>query len=114
MKQEKGTINRSKYKEIKRYDHKQMEEFLTRVYTQGLADGIQQGVQQQDLKDKEQEWFENGVKESRAMFIKVMDKTLDNTKGIGEKLKAAIVENFNIFSKEHCENILGARADGNE
>lgn len=32
-------INRTKYKDIKRYDHKQMEDFLTDVYKNGFIDG---------------------------------------------------------------------------
>ena len=36
---DKYMINRTKYKDIKRYDHKQMEDFLTDVYKNGYADG---------------------------------------------------------------------------
>lgn len=35
---DKYMINRTKYKDIKRYDHKQMEDFLTDVYKNGYAD----------------------------------------------------------------------------
>ena len=33
---DKYMINRTKYKDIKRYDHKQMEDFLTDVYKNGV------------------------------------------------------------------------------
>lgn len=36
---DKYMINRTKYKDIKRYDHKQMEDFLTDVYKNGYVDG---------------------------------------------------------------------------
>ena len=32
-------INRTRYKDIKRYDHQQMEDFLTEVYKNGFIDG---------------------------------------------------------------------------
>lgn len=45
-------INRTKYKDIKRYDHKQMEDFLTDVYKNGYADGKESvpGVELQERK----------------------------------------------------------------
>ncbi len=36
---DKYMINRNRYKDIKRYDHQQMEEFLTDVYKSGYQDG---------------------------------------------------------------------------
>ena len=33
-------ITRALYKDIKRYDHKQMNEFLTRYYINGFNDGL--------------------------------------------------------------------------
>lgn len=46
-------INRTKYKDIKRYDHKQMEDFLTDVYKNGFIDGEASvtGVELQDAED---------------------------------------------------------------
>lgn len=46
-------INRTKYKDIKRYDHKQMEDFLTDVYKNGFIDGEASvtGVELQDVED---------------------------------------------------------------
>ena len=34
-------ITRAMYKDIKRYDHQQMNEFLTRYYINGFNDGLQ-------------------------------------------------------------------------
>ena len=44
-------INRTRYNDIKRYDHQQMEEFLTEVYKNGYADGKESvpGVELQDV-----------------------------------------------------------------
>lgn len=44
-------INRTRYKDIKRYDHQQMEDFLTEVYKNGYADGKESvtGVELQDV-----------------------------------------------------------------
>ena len=48
---DKYMINRTKYKDIKRYDHQQMEDFLTDVYKNGYADGKESvpGVELQDV-----------------------------------------------------------------
>ena len=48
---DKYMINRTKYKDIKRYDHKQMEDFLTDVYKNGYVDGKESvtGVELQDV-----------------------------------------------------------------
>ena len=47
---DKYMINRTKYKDIKRYDHQQMEDFLTDVYKNGYVDGKESvtGVELQD------------------------------------------------------------------
>lgn len=44
-------INRTRYKDIKRYDHQQMEDFLTEVYKNGFIDGEASvtGVELQDV-----------------------------------------------------------------
>lgn len=64
-------ITRAKYKAIKAYDHKQMEEFLTDVYKNGYKDGRDSvpGIDVQDV-----------------------IQAISETKGIGEKKLAAIKE----------------------
>lgn len=44
-------INRTRYKDIKRYDHQQMEDFLTEVYKNGFIDGEESvtGVELHDV-----------------------------------------------------------------
>lgn len=51
---DKYMINRTKYKDIKRYDHQQMEDFLTDVYKNGYADGKESvtGVELQDVEKR--------------------------------------------------------------
>lgn len=45
-------INRVMYKNIKKYDHQQMEEFLTDVYKNGYQDGRESvpGIELEDVK----------------------------------------------------------------
>lgn len=115
MNMSKSIITREKYKEIKKYDRQQMERFLTNLYTEGIKDGIDQVREVHvDTGEREQEWFEKGVSEARAIFRAVMDQTLDATKGIGEKTKALFIENYNRLSVEYCKKIVGVRADDNE
>lgn len=45
----KVNITRAVYKDIKRYDHNQMNEFLTRYYINGFNDGLEQLRQMQLL-----------------------------------------------------------------
>lgn len=48
--QEKYLVTRDVYKTIKKYDHSQMEDFLTKVYKNGYEDG-RESVQGLDVKD---------------------------------------------------------------
>ena len=50
---DKYLINRNLYKNIKKYDHQQMEEFLTDVYKNGYQDG-RESVPGVELKDVEE------------------------------------------------------------
>lgn len=74
---DKYMINRTKYKDIKRYDHQQMEDFLTDVYKNGYADGKESvpGVELQDV-----------------------EKALQDVKGIGpvvwNRIKERLAEAF--------------------
>ena len=73
-------INRTKYKDIKRYDHQQMEDFLTDVYKNGDADGKESvtGVELQDV-----------------------EKALQDVKGIGPVVWNRINERLaELFRKE--------------
>ncbi len=80
-------INRTKYKDIKRYDHKQMEDFLTDVYKNGFIDGQESvtGVELQDVED-----------------------VLHGVKGIGpvvwERIKERLAELFGRSSHERANN----------
>lgn len=77
---DKYMINRTKYKGIKRYDHKQMEDFLTDVYKNGYADGKESvpGVELQDV-----------------------EKALQDVKGIGPVVWNRIKERLaELFRKE--------------
>ena len=85
-------INRTKYKDIKRYDHKQMEDFLTDVYKNGFIDGEASvtGVELQDV-----EASVTGVE------LQDVEDALHGVKGIGpvvwERIKERLAE---LFRKE--------------
>lgn len=73
-------INRTRYKDIKRYDHQQMEDFLTEVYKNGFIDGEASvtGVELQDV-----------------------EKALQDVKGIGPVVWNRINERLDeLFRKE--------------
>ena len=73
-------INRTRYKDIKRYDHQQMEDFLTDVYKNGFIDGEASvtGVELQDV-----------------------EKALQDVKGIGPVVWNRINERLaELFRKE--------------
>lgn len=82
---DKYMINRTKYKDIKRYDHKQMEDFLTDVYKNGYADGKESvpGVELHDV-----------------------EKALQDVKGIGPVVWNRIKERLaELFRKEQPKEL---------
>lgn len=46
-------INRAKYKDIKRYDHNQMETFARSLYESGLKDGAEQAMAKMESSKKQ-------------------------------------------------------------
>lgn len=66
-------LNRKTYKEIKKYDREQMENFLRTVYTEGFRDGVDAG--------------------EKTDFRIKLAQVLRNTKGIGTTLYNRIMEN---------------------
>ena len=66
-------LNRKTYKEIKKYDREQMENFLRTIYTEGFRDGVDAG--------------------DRTDFKIKLSQVLSNTKGIGPTLYSRIMEN---------------------
>ena len=73
-------INRTRYKDIKRYDHQQMEDFLTEVYKNGFIDG-EESVTGVELHD--------------------VEKALQDVKGIGPVVWNRINERLaELFRKE--------------
>lgn len=75
----KNLINRSKYKDIKRYDHSQMEQFARSLYESGLKDGAEQAVKQMDHNKK------------KINLDKLKSRLMD-LKGIGPVKAEQIVE----------------------
>lgn len=65
------------YKKIKKFDHAEMDEFLTKVYMEGWSNAV-----------KEIESVEAAPEEK-------LKKVLERTKGVGPKLKEAIMKAWN-------------------
>lgn len=65
--------NRTLYKKIKTFDHKEMDDFLTKVYIDGWDSAL-----------KEAEYLGDSPKAK-------LEKVLNETKGVGPKLKSAIL-----------------------
>ncbi len=49
-------INRTKYKDIKRYDHNQMEQFARSLYESGLKDGAAQAMAKTEFSKKQMDF----------------------------------------------------------
>ena len=49
-------INRAKYKDIKRYDHNQMERFARSLYESGLKDGAAQAMVKAESSKKQMDF----------------------------------------------------------
>ena len=49
-------INRAKYKDIKRYDHNQMEQFARSLYESGLEDGAAQAIAKTESSKKQMDF----------------------------------------------------------
>ena len=84
IKNKKITINREAYKNLKRCDHEQMREALQKVYEEGLK----------DAEPKESRG------ETLAIAKKALLRTLEGTKGIGEKRREEIVQKFRELLEE--------------
>jgi len=69
---EKQLINRKIYKEIKRYDRQEMENFLVNIYHQGYQDGVKDG--------------------EKADFKIKLVEILEKTKGVGPKMFDRIMQ----------------------
>lgn len=49
-------INRTKYKDIKRYDHHQMEVFARSLYEQGIKDGATNALKEAESSKEQMDW----------------------------------------------------------
>lgn len=71
---ERMAISRELYRKIKNMNHREMENYLAGVYTEG---------------------FDNGVDSLTKTVASKIIRGLENTKGIGEKRMADIIDNIN-------------------
>ena len=62
-------INRKVYKDIKKYDHRQMETFLTNIYKQGKADAIEE-LADERMKDIKRVQIDTDELTKRLLTIK--------------------------------------------
>ncbi len=75
----KQLINRTKYKDIKRYDHQQMERFARSLYESGFADGVAQATTAEDPN-------------KRQMDFNALTERLLTIKGVGTVKAEQIVK----------------------
>lgn len=73
---EKQLLNRKTYKEIKKYDRREMEEFLGDIYSSGFKDGANSGSKAD-------------TKIEVVQFLEGLE-----IKGIGEKTKEKIIKEY--------------------
>lgn len=70
-KQQKNLINREKYKEIKKYDHRQMEEFFLAVYDRAFMHGVERAMSDVEALIRSLESGEcKGVRSSTAKNVR--------------------------------------------
>lgn len=87
-------VPRKKYKEIKAYDHKQMEEFITIVFDEGVELGKKKAIE--SLAEERMRELE----ENKLDFEKISEGLL-NIKGIGATKVNAILEVI-----KNCSNTI--------
>ena len=75
-------ITRKLYKDIKKYDHAQMEEYLTSVYIEGYQKG----------KDDTLTTFAENKIESYQNSVEQIEEKLKSVKGIGETKRKAVMD----------------------
>lgn len=81
---EKQLLNRKVYKDIKRFDRQEMEEFLKTFYSKGYQDG-----------------FQDGSESGQQVDFKIeLVQLLEGIKGVGPKTKELILSAY----KERTEN----------
>ena len=71
-------MNRQKLRRIKRYSNEELDKFLKDFYNIAYKDGLEKGISISDKTD----------------YTSDLIKAIDKTKGIGEKLKLRLLENF--------------------
>lgn len=72
-------INRAKYKDIKRYDHHQMECFARSLYEQGIKDGAAKTLEKTEFSKKQ-------------MDLDILKEKLLEVKGIGAAKADAVIQ----------------------
>jgi hypothetical protein len=84
-------INRNQYKQIKKYDHAQMDRWI-REFVKNLDED--------NTKNNVEIFVSFDEKNKRAIMT-----ALENTKGIGEKIRSNFLENYDKAMKDIIENI---------
>lgn len=78
-------ITRKLYKDIKKYDHAQMEEYLTSVYVEGYQKGKDDALT--TFAENKIESYQNSVEQ-----IEAIEEELKSVKGIGETKRKAVMD----------------------
>jgi NAD-dependent DNA ligase len=82
-------INRAKYKDIKRYDHNQMEQFACALYEQGIKDGAAKALEKAES-SKEQ------------MDLQILKDRLLSVKGVGAVKAEQIIQIVKEVGRYEC------------
>ena len=84
-------FTREQYKKIKKMDHAQMDDFI-RAFVKNLDDD--------NMKNNMEIFVSFDEKNKKAIIM-----ALENTKGIGEKIRVAFLDNYDKAMKDIIENI---------
>jgi hypothetical protein len=90
-------INRNQYKQIKKYDHAQMDRWI-REFVKNIKADMREEYKEDIDKNEEV------VNEMSKIYTLAIQETLENTKGIGEKIKANFMENYNKALDDNIKN----------
>lgn len=81
----KNLINRQRYKEIKRYDHNQMEKFAKSLYESGIKDGANAAAEQLKSEEKKVDQIEKEILEIKGIGKVKVEKIMEIiNKAVGE------------------------------
>lgn len=91
----KYSISREQYKKIKKMDHRQLDEFIV-SYGKNLIDYDDSKKIEKQVEEKSNKTVDTTkiIDDTKAMCYEAMMIAIENTKGIGEKIKANFISEY--------------------